>query len=153
LEQIEGRIIDGLLVFTATEVLSILELETERLRQWIKLKYVEPSIPATGSGTKNYFSEIDICKIAVFKKLVDSGVNRWIGKQIIQEFSDEAWSEIEEGSYPKYLFIVVKAEDRKSWKDSMELFISPRLPEELEWEIVIIINFALITKKIKNRIW
>ena len=153
MEQFEGRIIDGLWVFTTTEVLAILELETERLRQWIKLKYVEPTIAATGSGTKNYFSEIDICKIAVFKKLVDSGVNRWIGKQIIQGFSDEAWSEIEEGSYPKYLFITVKAKDRKSWKDSMELFISPRLPEELEWEIVIILNFALITKKIKNRIW
>jgi len=152
-EQIEGRIINGLRVFTTTEVIAILNLKTERIRQWIKLKYVEPTISATGSGTKNYFSKIDIYKIAVFKKLVDSGVNRWIAKQITQEFSDEEWYHIKSGSYAEYLFIEVQAADRKSWKDSLKLYVSDRLPEELDWEIVIVLNFALITKKIESRLW
>lgn len=153
MEQFEGRNIDGLVVFTSTEVLSILELETERLRQWIKMDYIKPSIAATGSGTKNYFSKVDVCKIGVFKKIVDIGLNRWVAKRIIQKFSDEDWHEIYDGSYPEYLFVTVKAVDRKNWKESLEFFVSPRLPDDLNWEIVIVINFAIIAEKIKNKIW
>ncbi len=153
MELIEGKIINRLRVFTSTETLEVLDLEAERLRQWIKLKFVEPTINATGSGTKNYFSKIDIYKVAVFKKLVDIGLNRWMAKQITKEFSDEEWYQIQSGSYAKYLFVAVQTEDRKRWKDSMELYLSKSLPEELDWEIAIVLNFDLIAGKIKNRIW
>jgi hypothetical protein len=151
LEQFEGRIINGLRVFTSPEVEKILAVETERLRAWVK-EFIEPTIKSSTSGRKHYFSKIDIYKIAVFKKLVDSGVNRFIAKRIIEQFSDQEWFQIKSGSFAKYMFVEINVKNRKSWKDSLKLYLSRNLPEKLDWEIVIVINFDLITKSIKDKV-
>ena len=152
MEQREGKTINDLRVFTSPEVEEILDLKTERLRQWIKLKYIEPTIKATGSGTKNYFSKTDIYKIALFKKCVDSGINRWIANQVIEQYSNTEFDYVMSGLYTQHLFVAVKSEDRKTWKDSLKLNLLTNMPEDLDWEIVIVINLASIRKRIKNKI-
>ena len=65
--------------FTTFEIKKIFEIPQGRLREWIDGGFITPSIQkASGHGTKNLFSKIDLYGIRVFMQMIDSGVNRHI---------------------------------------------------------------------------
>lgn len=63
--------------FTTFDISKALGIPIDRLRQWIDLGFVNPSIQsARGRGTKALFSRRDLYTICLFRDLVDRGFRR-----------------------------------------------------------------------------
>jgi hypothetical protein len=62
--------------FTATEIYKALKIPKERLRAWMKLKFITPTLPVAGQGRTAIFTRTDIYCIELFKKLIANGFNR-----------------------------------------------------------------------------
>jgi len=54
--------------FSTFDVMKILDIKRERLREWMIQGFVKPAVPASGAGSKAEFGLLDLYKIAVFKK-------------------------------------------------------------------------------------
>jgi len=61
--------------FTTTDV-SKLGIKRERLKEWMSKGFVQPSKKASGPGTKNLFSLLDLYQIQLFAYVVDCGFSR-----------------------------------------------------------------------------
>lgn len=72
-------------MYTTFDIMKMFKVHRECLRSWMELGFITPTIPATGQGTKNLFDFEALVKVAVFKDLVDFGLNRTRAA----EFSDE----------------------------------------------------------------
>jgi len=91
--------------FFASEVTKITGVKLNRLQPWMERGFIEPSIQkATGHGTRNIFSRDDLYKIQLFKEMVEKGISR---KLAAENLSIVAWSEIEEKSRVKNLWIAI----------------------------------------------
>lgn len=64
--------IEGLTTFQIQERLGI---KRNRQKEWIG-KYITPTVVADGQGTKNRLSRFDLCKMLLFKTLLDHGFTR-----------------------------------------------------------------------------
>lgn len=150
-----GRIRHGRKVFTTKEVAMILEVGEERFKQWLKQDYLNPTFKASGSGTRHLFDTIDLIRCGLFKKLVESGLSRWISKQFVNEFSGEEIYNIGTGHGVEYLICTGNPVDRKKWKDSMQLLVASAL-ENIEKhknnELIIIINMRKIGRDILDSV-
>lgn len=63
--------------FLAADVEKITGVNRNRLEQWLSRGFIAPSIQAaSGSGTRNRWSRADLYTIAIFKRLVESGLSR-----------------------------------------------------------------------------
>ncbi len=60
--------------FSMKDVLAVTGLAAATFRPWVVRGLVKPSVPATGTGTPNVFTEDDIVKIALIAELVRWGV-------------------------------------------------------------------------------
>jgi len=74
-------------VFSTLDIVKTIEIPRERLRSWMKERFVVPSIPARGQGTKAVFSRYDIYGISLFNDLLDAGFRRDIAASQMREFS------------------------------------------------------------------
>jgi hypothetical protein len=73
------------MTYSTLEIVSELGIPRERLRDWMNRGFITPSIPANGQGTKAVFTLSDVCDIAVFKFLVDKGLDRNVASKLIKE--------------------------------------------------------------------
>ena len=63
--------------FSTFDTARILRLKRERLRQWAKWHFIPEGVRvAWGEGYKTVWSKTQIYTIALFKRLVDAGLNR-----------------------------------------------------------------------------
>ena len=69
-------------VFSSNFVAQFLGVKPGCLKEW--LKFIEPSIwRASGPGTRNLFSRMDIYKLCAFKELLGRGFKREAAKNIL----------------------------------------------------------------------
>jgi hypothetical protein len=57
--------------FTTFDIIKALGIPRERLQDWMNRGFVKPSIPATGKGTKAFFTLLDVYALALFQHLVE----------------------------------------------------------------------------------
>lgn len=69
------------------------DIQREKLRDWMSRGYIVPSIPAKGTGTKALFSRSDLCGLALFKFLIETGFGRAEAAQWVREFIDREKTE------------------------------------------------------------
>lgn len=132
--------------------MELLDVKRERLREWMNQGFVRPTIAADGPGTKAIFTLVDLYQIAVFKKLVESGMNRrkafaWVG-------SNKWLSTPEKADQLEYLMFLdgnganrcVSYLTPPPWK------IEEDLNENENWDIGFIINFKRIRQALKMRL-
>ena len=63
--------------FLASDVEKICEVKINRMQVWLEHEWITPSVQqASGHGTRNVYDEADLCRIALFKKAVESGLSR-----------------------------------------------------------------------------
>jgi hypothetical protein len=73
--------------FSSSHVASALNIEPERLRQWIRLGFVTPNTPAKGQGSKGIFMRGDIYSAELFKRLLDVGISRSYAASLSQVYA------------------------------------------------------------------
>jgi DNA-binding transcriptional MerR regulator len=77
-------------VYSTLDVVKILGIPRERLREWLSRGFVTPGIQeASGAGTKALFKPEDLYRIMLFKQLVESGVSRETASQVLSRFSSQ----------------------------------------------------------------
>jgi len=62
--------------FSTFEICKAFNFSHERLRQWMKLGFIEPETPAQGQGTRAEFSRFDAYKVGLFDSLLKRGFKR-----------------------------------------------------------------------------
>lgn len=62
--------------FTTFDIIKRLNIPRERLREWMKRGFIEPTVLASGVGTKAIFTLQDVYKILLFKHLIEIGFMR-----------------------------------------------------------------------------
>lgn len=72
--------------FTSPELESI-GIKRARLKEWIALEYVKPSVKeADGRGTKHKFNRDDVYTLFLFEELISQGISRKLAGEIVKEF-------------------------------------------------------------------
>lgn len=69
--------------FTIPEAAKILNIENGRLREFVSRKYIDVAFPASGHGSKNYLSQIDLYRVKLFLYLKERGFNRVESSRIV----------------------------------------------------------------------
>jgi hypothetical protein len=74
--------------YTTSQVCEKLDIKRERLREWLLKDFINASInQASGVGTKNLFSDIDIIGIRLFKYLIETiKINRITASVMIKKW-------------------------------------------------------------------
>ena len=63
--------------FSSSDITRITGIKLNRIQPWMERGFITPSIKvATGTGTRNKFSQKDIDKIDTMRKLIDAGISR-----------------------------------------------------------------------------
>jgi len=62
--------------FSTFDIIKRLNIPRERLREWMKRGFIEPTTRASGIGTKAVFTLQDVYKVLLFKHLVEIGFMR-----------------------------------------------------------------------------
>jgi hypothetical protein len=75
--------------FSSFEVLTILDMPRERLKDWIARNYIKPYKPAQGKGYPAVFTRLNLYQIAIFKKLVEMGLSRDKAAEIVNQLEDQ----------------------------------------------------------------
>jgi hypothetical protein len=71
--------------YSTLDVVKKLNIPRERLREWVKLEFIHPTIPSSGKGTRAIFTDIDIVFILIFKTLIDEyGLQRSFASKLIK---------------------------------------------------------------------
>jgi len=134
--------------FSTFDVLKVLDLKRERLRQWMNHKFIPTgSRVEWGSGSKVVFTKSDLYRTLLFKKLVDAGLNRAVASRYMNHVD---WSEVGADGY-KFLFVIKYG---KSMDD--ERFVYLRKEESLrhlkDEEQGLFINLAKIVEEIEIKV-
>jgi hypothetical protein len=72
--------------FTTFDVIKILKIKRERLKDWLQRGFIKPSRQEkTGPGLKAYFDRWQVCMIRLFQHLIEHGISRaeaslWVDK-------------------------------------------------------------------------
>jgi hypothetical protein len=137
--------------FKSPDVQRILNIKKERIRQWLKLGYIKPSIKAsTGPGTDNIFSGMDLLNISLFKKLTDFGLNRWISSQYILKMKIGKWNKIIYGE-AKYLLVLGNIDRKKQLDKTVTIELVKYLPHSIDdYDIAFAVNLLTLIKKVNE---
>jgi DNA-binding transcriptional MerR regulator len=73
--------------FSSNHVAKALNIEPERLRQWIRLGFVTPNTPAKGQGSRGIFTRGDVYTMELFRRLLDLGISRSFAASLSQVYS------------------------------------------------------------------
>ncbi len=141
--------------FSTYDVMKILDLKRERLREWIKIGYAIPTKPADGPGTKAIFSLIDVYNISLFRQLVDIGLHRehaMLYVENIPEFRD--YNRAKELNY--IIFFPRQGINDKFMTIRDESFsfegIDKGMPKEDGWKLGIVINYKNLRDEVNDAI-
>jgi hypothetical protein len=136
--------------FSTFDVMKLLDIKRERLREWMNKDFIMPTIPADGVGSKAIFSILDIYKIAVFKILVDAGMNRRKASVWIKE--NPRLGNQRDAEKLTYV-IVFEEEGGGRWESFLEpgpWKMEQMMKKNTDWDIGIMINFKRIRNQVKE---
>jgi DNA-binding transcriptional MerR regulator len=85
--------------FSTFDVIKALKIPRERLRQWMNLGFITPTIAADGQGTKAIFTRQDAYRIELFRKLLEIGLQRKLAGQFIESYKEPRGSHLRGESY------------------------------------------------------
>lgn len=91
--------------FSTFDVMRILEIPRERLREWLKLEFIQLELGYAPKGEKQIFLIRDIYKFELFKTLISSGLKR--------KKASEITSEADKGRYFSELTLIKLGENTK----------------------------------------
>lgn len=141
-------------IFSSSQVLRILSIRKERLRQWIKLGYVSPTVEPFGKRTRHVYTKVQLFGIALFKRLIDLGLNRWISSRLGFYWDLSDWAAILNGH--NGLMIVRGTGDRTEPRslDSIKIMRTDHFPMsfENEEEVILIVNLQQLAVRIEKQI-
>jgi len=136
------------------DVMKILGLERERLRAWLHYEYIPIKRAASGRGTKAIFSLTNVYNIAIFKKLIEAGLQRGQAKIYIE--NNKELSSYEKIIKIKYI-LFFRGDAYTSFQTSSEDLLDL---EELgnfksrnkSWNLGVVINFKKLRDEIDRAI-
>lgn len=112
------------MTFKMGEITKLIDVDRNRLKEWIARGWVKPSIKrASGHGTPNVFDRENLYEIALFKKMIESGLSR----AVIGDFIGSA----QRSRAITQLATVVQAIRIIPLSDELQTGVF-RLPEEIE---------------------
>ena len=88
--------------YTTTDITRAIGIPRERLKDWMTLGFVKPTIPAEGAGTKAVFRIEDLYGLQLFQHLLSNGFKRKEAAEIVSNLSRKIGS----GQY-----LIAKASD------------------------------------------
>ena len=138
--------------FSTFDVLKILSIDRERLREWMNRGFVIPTSPAVGQGTKALFTILDVFKIALFKKLIEAGINRKKASILVK--TNPRLDSLEDVKNINFILVIDKKEGA-TWINYLEpgpWTIEKDITEDESWNIGILINFKKLRKEIEGSI-
>jgi hypothetical protein len=71
--------------YSTFEVMKAVKIDRERLRPWMEKGFIPVSQLATGQGTRAIFTTRDVYAVALFKRLVDAGLNRKRASALVKD--------------------------------------------------------------------
>ena len=134
--------------FSTFDVLKILDIKRERLREWMNRGFIIPTVPAEGLGSKAVFSVVDIYKIAVFKKLVESGVRR--SRAAVWVDTNPRISNLRDIKDLNYIFLDDKGGKWISCMEPGPWNLDIEIEQDHDWDTVILVNFKKLKKQIAS---
>lgn len=150
--------------YSTFDVMRILEIDRECLREWVKRGYIVPSIQqSSGRGTKALFSRTDLFRIAIFQKAVQSGLSRGLAYLFVKWFKDQSIRDAERNpETTRYIIFRSSDKDERGLDVSREGIRYVGRPEDKDINIFDIlekedfdeahvINIARIFKKVRAR--
>ena len=134
--------------FTTTEVAKILGEPVRKVRDWTQRKYVVPSIPAQGRGTKALFDRQDLYQFRLLKFLLDRGLDREHGAEMVELMVDRLGMLMKYHQEPQFLCVV-----RKPGGKPMVGFFDLDEPfqfgeERHQFEDIYLVNIRLLTDEV-----
>lgn len=139
-------------VFESTVVREVLGVEKERLRKWVNGRFVTPGILLSpGPGTSNLFSKSDLYSIALFKHLVDFGLNRRISSEFLNHLSDYGdWKTVIGGSWR--FMVVIHNMGSQTGEPAVVLTDKPPSLHRVEGNISLVIDLLQISRDVDSAI-
>lgn len=141
----EGRLVGK--EFSSFEVMRMLDVKRERLREWMNQGFTVPMLSARGAGTKAVFSIMDVYKIAVFKRLVESGINRKRAAEWVN--TNPKLNDAEEVNELNYILLI--EQNGGKWFSYMgegPWNIEQDLQAVASWDVGVLINFKAIREDV-----
>jgi len=75
--------------YSTFDIVKALDIDRERLREWMNRGYIKPSQSAQGQGTRALFSTLDVYAVELFRNLVEAGFSREAASLYVQKFIKE----------------------------------------------------------------
>jgi len=108
--QIKKKLEKGEFQFGAKRVFEITGVKLNRLQPWMERRFILPSIHvASGHGTRNIFSQDDLCEISLFKDMVERGLKREVANEIMGTFSLKGLHEYHQTTESDLWVVVMRA--------------------------------------------
>jgi hypothetical protein len=136
--------------FSTFDVIKLLGVKRERLREWMNQGFIMPTIPASGIGSKAIFSILDIYKIAVFKILVDAGMNRRKASIWIKESPTLSSQRDADNLTYAMLFEEEGGGRWESYTEPGPWNMEQEITKYTDWDFGIMINFKRIRNQVKE---
>lgn len=154
--------------FSTLDIVRALGIPRGRLREWVDLGFIKPSVMAEGQGTKAVFTRHEVYGVAIFRLLVGLGFTRPLAASYTEKFIDEMRTNPKRN--PTRLVF-------KSWRHENEIFVSsfnysgkfdrfyletaevaelreldmiPSTIPEYDWETAFIVNFEHIRAEVDS---
>ena len=73
-------------VYSSVQAAEVIGVGYKRVRTIIAKGYVTPSIPAAKTGSAAVWERNELCKLAIFIRLVDSGITEKKAAQVLENY-------------------------------------------------------------------
>jgi hypothetical protein len=127
-----------------------LGIKRSRLKEWIVLKCIKPSVQeADGRGTKHIFDRDDIYAIFFFEELINQGLSRKLAGEIVNQFFFDLSrfsKAIKEGFHYLVISRVAVPGEKPTMQSQLILEIPTSLPPTFSYQ------WAFNLRNIKDRV-
>lgn len=147
-------------IYTSNDVIKILPIKRERLRDWILKKFIVPSLPQKGQGQPFEFTRLEVYILALFHKMIERGLSRPAAMASIQMMvqtrdltADTMPSSISirfSESGPNLSWIPLERKS-PSGKSIIDHFTDEAEHEE-EWDDIVLINTRRLKEQVDKKI-
>lgn len=144
--------------FTTWDVIKRLGIHRERLREWLRLGFVNASAQkADGIGTKHLFTRWDLYIVALFQHLVLSGLSRKAARGVLKRVNKdmEWWTRREKKDsipFPQLIVIQNIKDPRPRAQVSIGDSNTIELPKDADIDDLLVINFGKIKERVDSRL-
>ena len=92
--------------YRSTGICKAMPITKERLKDWLTVGFIRPTIPAFGQGTKAGYTKGDVYSIALFMKLLRMGFKREFAASVIKPIMGIVGNE---KIFSRYLLVTIES--------------------------------------------